>query len=115
MNEPKKVASRFVPLSAFKTTLTGHITARDKQLPIAITPEMHQALGADGYTYLTISNMVGQEIVKAYLYDDKVLVERGQDGTTARPFPNGSCVDANPTWAGVQAFVCQVDCCEQSK
>ena len=63
MNEPKKVASRFVPLSAFKTTLTGHITARDKQLPIAITPEMRQALGADGYTYLTISNMVGQEIV----------------------------------------------------
>lgn len=115
MTEPKKPISRFVPLSAFKTSLTDNITARDKQLPIAVTPALRTALGADGYTFLTISNMVGTEVVKAYMFDNKILIERGQDGTEARPFPNGSCVDANPTWAGIKAYVCQMDCCEQSE
>lgn len=112
MAEPVKEASRFVPITGVNTTLESKLGRLDKQLPIPLTPTQRKLLAGGAFTFLTISNDVDMEVVKAYLFDDKLLIERGQDGTDATAFPAGSCVTSQPTWAGIKELICTLDCCE---
>lgn len=113
MAEPVKEASKFVPITGLNAVLDSTLGRLDKQLPIALSPSIKKQLKGGTFTYLTISNHVDTEVVKAYLFDDKLLIERGQDGTEATAFPKGSCVTSQVTYAGIKELICTLDCCEQ--
>ncbi|ETD67173.1 hypothetical protein V757_11630 [Pelistega indica] len=115
MTIPVKEASKFVTVTGFSTTLNTTLTRYDKQLPIEITPMLRNKLKGGAFTFMTISNHVDSEVVKVFLFDNKLLIERGQDDTEATAFPKGSCINANPTWAGIKELICTLDCCAKSE
>ncbi|ETD72778.1 hypothetical protein V757_02230 [Pelistega indica] len=112
MTDDIKPASQFVAITGFRTHLNSTLARFDKQLPIDISPTLKESLKTANFTFMTIRNQVDTEVVKVYLFDNKVLIERGQDGTKATAFPKGSCVDADPTWAGIKELICSYECCE---
>lgn len=60
------------------------------------------------YTYLTIYDGVNREVVKAYKDAGEVLIQRGQNGTTASTFPPGACAKFEINSAWIEDFVCQL-------
>lgn len=113
-------------LNGYKATLSEKLTATDRLLPITNARELAEMLGED-HTYLVINDGTGAEIVKAYRFGNEVKIERGQDGTTSKAFPTGSCVKWEATESGITETVCNGDfkcqdklkdgekscCCEQ--
>jgi hypothetical protein len=92
------------------------LTATATTLPLANgdAGSLATKIGATGHAWLTISDPIGAEVVKASVFNGQILIERGQDGSTARVFPAGSCVDARMTSAAVKDLICNYDCCATS-
>lgn len=100
-------------LNGYRTSLNGKLNATDGLLPITDARELAEKLDAD-HTYLVINDGTGAEIVKAYAFGNEVKIERGQDGTTAKTFPAGTCVKWEVTKQGITETVCNSNfsCCE---
>lgn len=94
LSSPLEKGARYLPLSA-----------SDEAGLKAILPE-------GDYTYLTLTDPVGSEIVKVTNTCDTLLVDRGQDGTEDRKFPRGTCVKFSVSPAVVKELICTHDCCE---
>lgn len=111
---PVPEASRFVPITMTNLSLTQTLPRTATQLPVELSPTLRDLLAGGAFTYMTISNAVDIEVVKVYLFDGKLLMERGIDGTEPTAFPKGSCVDTRPTWAGISELICTLDCCDDA-
>ena len=97
----------------FTASLSDRLDKGDRSLPLNTTDENRlKAAVPDGdYTYLVIRDPTGAEIVKVENTCGTLLVTRGQDGTTARNFPRGSCIRYETTPAIVKDLICNYDCC----
>jgi hypothetical protein len=64
------------------------------------------------HTYLVISAPgLGCEVVRASFAYGVLNLERGQDGTVARPWPMNSCIEWQMVGAAVSALAFQAACC----
>lgn len=99
-------------LNGYTSQLSEKLSATDKLLPITDARSLADQLD-DKHTYLVINDGTGAEIVKAYRFGNQIKIERGQDGTTAKTYPAGSCVKWEATQSGITETVCQSDfnCC----
>lgn len=70
-------------------------------------------LSNGGHTYLSLSCPGGFEIVKATCQAGVIVLERGQDGTSAQPFPIGACVEYIMTGAAVNDLIEQYQACPE--
>lgn len=87
-------------LNNYSTTLTAAITNSDTSLAVDnITPVDNLSMSSPDYLLLTIDDGTNIEIVKCegVFFGELSITERGVDGTTASPFPNGSKVECNTT------------------
>lgn len=98
----------------FRTTLNNKFLATDTVLPLTATDAAWLvSLIPDGdYTFLTLREPTGVEIVKVDNMCATLVVTRAQDGTTARTFPKSSCVSCEITPTVVKDIVCNYDCCD---
>lgn len=98
----------------FTTSLSERLEKGVRVLPLFSKDEAAlKALVPDGeYTFLTIRDLVGAEIVKVENTCDTLLVTRAQDGTSEKTFPKGSCVRFEMTPAVVKELICTHNCCE---
>lgn len=100
----------------FYATLTGKLMDTDQFLnlnPNSMMQLMSQMEEGD-YTYLTISDRLNTEIVKATktCFEGGVMIERGQGDTEPRHFPFGSCVTFEVTTPVVKDLICNYECCD---
>lgn len=102
---------------AFTATLSAKLERGDLVLPLSRTDEMAlKSYIPDGeYTYLTIRDTTGTEIVKVEHVCSELVLTRAQDGTLERTFPKGSCVRFEMTPAAVKDLICTYDCCEDGE
>lgn len=101
-------------LQCWKARLLSPIDPSDTV--VMIDPLAQGVLGGvlqnGSFTYLVISApSLGCEIVKATFAYGVVNLERGQDGTQARPWPMNSCIEWVLTGAAVTALAFQQACC----
>lgn len=101
-------------IQCWSAQLLAPITAIDTTIFIG-APQL-ATLGAvlnnGSHTYLTITAPgLGCEIVKATFAYGVVNLERGQDGTAARPWPMGACIEWSLTGAAVSELAFQQACC----
>ncbi len=85
------------PLNFVRTTLRAPIGASDTQLQLATdTGALFDPIAAGDYVFITVNDLTTAEIMKytssGPVVNDTIIVERAQDGTTAKAFPAGSCV-----------------------
>lgn len=83
-----------------RTSNTRVIGASDKEVCIPLSDSTKFTLTPSEYFYITVRNGDHREFMKVVGSDgNKLLVERGVDGTKASSFPKGSCisVDWNPS------------------
>lgn len=81
------------------------LSKKDSDILKALLPE-------DSYTYLTLREPTGAEIVRAEHTCGGIVIDRGEDGTKARTFPRGTCVRFEMTPAVVKDMICNIDCCD---
>jgi hypothetical protein len=82
-------------------------------LPANRLSQLAGVLGSGGQTYLTFhAPGLGCEIVKATYAYGVLTLERGQDGTAARPWPKGSCLEWTLTGQAVKEIVQETIFCE---
>lgn len=93
--------------------LTSVMRPTDTALPVtpADAARVSSALGSTRHAWLTISDPTGSEVVRATAWNGQVLVDRAQDGSIARTFPAGACVDSRVTYAGLKDLLCNYNCC----
>jgi hypothetical protein len=79
-----------------RTTLRAAISPSSLQLLLATGGGAYFEIGTGNYMYITLEDGQSVEIVKytstGAIVNDTLTVERGQDGTTAKSFPAGTCV-----------------------
>src|SRR6478752_8475165 len=79
-----------------RTTLRASIGPQNTQLMLAIGGGMYFEIGAGNYMYITVEDGQSVEIMKytctGPVTNDMINVSRGEDGTTPKAFPAGSCV-----------------------
>lgn len=101
-------------LQCWKTRLLSPVDPGDTVVMIEALAQgiLGGVLQNGSHTYLVISAPgLGCEIVKATFAYGVVNVERGQDGTQARPWPMNSCIEWAMTGAAVTALAFQQSCC----
>lgn len=99
---------------ALSITLDAKLNKDDRYLPLSESNEalLVAALPNEGdYTYLTIREPSGAEVVKVTNSCSVFTVDRGEDGTDARTAPRGSCVRWEMTPQQVKDLICNYDCC----
>ena len=101
-------------LNGFKTKLSGRLDKTDGILPVEDTQSLAAKLGS-GHTYLTLTDGLNTEIVKASTFGNEVKIVRAQGGTEAKTFANGTCVKWEATKMGIEETVCSADFECQSK
>lgn len=96
-----------------KYQLASALSAAGTVLPLsaANSAALATAIGASGHAWLTLEDPLGSEVVKATVFNSTVMILRGQDSSTARAFPAGTCIDARVTYAGLKDLMCNFDCC----
>lgn len=81
-----------------RATLRAPLNTTSNVLQLTAGQGSRFAIPTGDYMYLTISDPSGEEVVRytstGTVAGDNIVVDRAQDGTTARPFPAGSCVVA---------------------
>ncbi len=84
----------YLGLTNFIAELQAPLNAED--VTPSIRADKHARLCATlsngAHTYLSLECPGGFEIVKATCQSGVVLLDRGEDGTSAQPFPIGSCL-----------------------
>lgn len=96
----------------------------DLQAPLAadeVTPSLRpdkyarlcSALSNDTHTYLALEAPTYFEIVKAKCFAGVITFDRGQDGTSAQPFPMGACVRFIMAGAAVKDLINETLTCPQ--
>lgn len=80
-----------------RTSLRAPIGVSDTQLQLASgTGVLFNSVGSGNWCYVTINDNTTAEIVKytstGDVVNDTIVVERAQDGTSAKAFPAGACV-----------------------
>ena len=94
-----------------RTTLRAAITSSSTSLLLASGGGAYFNIGTGNWQYLTIEDGNSVEIVKytctGVVVNDTIVVERGQDGTTAKSFPAGACVKVAWNAGQVNALVVQ--------
>lgn len=101
-------------LQCWRSRLLAPALAEDTTLMIEALPGATLAalLQNGSHTYLVISAPgLGCEIVKTTVAYGAVNVERGVDGTVARPWPMNSCIEWSMVGAAVSALAFQAACC----
>lgn len=101
-------------LNGYKTKLSDRLDKTSGILPIEDAQGLAAKLGA-GHTYLTITDGLDTEIVKASTFGSEVKIERSQGGTDAKTFANGSCVKWEATKMGIEETICSADFVCQEK
>ena len=98
----------------FQGRLAASMGPTDTSLPLVAGDAalLASSLGQTHHAWLTVYDPTGSEVVRATAWGGQILVERGQDGSTPRTFPPGSCVDARVTYAGVKDLMCNYSCCD---
>lgn len=98
----------------FTATLNNKLPKDGRSLPLTSHDMdiLKGLLPEDSYTFLTLREPTGTEIVKATHTCGGIVIDRGEDGTDARTFPRGSCVRFEMTPAVVKEMICTVDCCD---
>lgn len=105
--------AKYTQLAGFISNLVAKLGDNDADLPVH-EPHialLRQRLGADGYTYLRITDGTVIEYVKLSAVNDALRLERGLEDTTPHTFPVGSCVAWEITPSAVRDIVCQMPCC----
>ena len=99
-------------LNGYFSSLSSPINSVDGILPVNDAANLATLL-ISGHTYLTLNDGTGTEIVKAESFGTQVKITRGQDGTTAKAYPAGTCVKWEATRQGIKDTVCSsdFDCC----
>lgn len=99
----------------FRATLVSKLEKDALLLPLSELDrvDLLDQLGEDGnYTYLVLrADNVRSEVVKVTVNCDELVLERGQDSTTAKTFPRGTCVLFLVTPMIVKHLICNYDCC----
>lgn len=95
-------------LNGFKTKLAERLDNKAGILPVEDAKSLAAKLGS-GHTYLTLSDGLNTEIVKALTFGNDVKIERSQGGTDAKTFAPGTCVKWEATKMGVEETVCAAD------
>lgn len=95
-----------------QTTLRSAITPSSTSLALASGGGAYFAIGVDNYVYLTLLDGASVEVVKftnsgIIVNDTLTGIERGQDNTTAKSFPAGTCVKVAWNVAQIQDLVTQ--------
>jgi hypothetical protein len=81
-------------------------------VPTAMRSILCGVLGNGSHTYLVLTAPgLGCEIVKATCSYGTILLERGQDGTTAHAWPQGSCIEWALVGAAVRDLIAQTEAC----
>lgn len=100
----------------FSATLVSKLEKDALLLPLSELDrvDLLDQLGEDGnYTYLVLrADNIRSEIVKVTVKCNELVLERGQDSTTAKTFPRGTCVLFLVTPMIVKHLICNYDCCE---
>lgn len=98
----------------FRTTLNNKMLNTDVVLPLtsADTALLTSLISDGDYTFLTLREPTGVEIIKVENSCSSLTVTRAQDGTTARTFPKGSCVACEITPAMIKDLICNYNCCD---
>lgn len=105
-----KKNGKYLWLNGWKARLDKALPADGRLLSVRGLAERLAA----GYTYLTLDDGTGAEIVKAEAFGNDVKITRGLDGTEAKAFPAGTCVRWEATRMGIRDTVCAADfeCCK---
>lgn len=95
-----------------QTTLRAAIAPGDTSLQLASGGGAYFAIGTGNYVYLTLLDGASVEVVKftnsgIIVSDTLTGIERGQDNTTAKAFPAGTCVKVAWNVAQIQDLVNQ--------
>ena len=93
------------------TTLTGPMTAVQTSLPVTqdILSKLLLGLGVDGYTWLIIADDFNTEVVKTFVLNGTVFLNRNI-GLPGFAFPVGTCVYWDVTDESVQDRACNTTC-----
>jgi len=95
-----------------RTTLRAPATPTDTVLQLESGSGAMFSIPSGDYCYLTVNDSATVEIMKytsiGPVIDDTIPVMRGQDGTTAKAFPAGSCVQIAWNKKQVADFVTQL-------
>jgi hypothetical protein len=107
----------YLGLQNFVATLDAPISAEDVTPPIRFdkAARICSTIGGGNHVYMTLECPGSYEIVKVSCQFGVVVMERGQDGTAAQPFPKGACLTY--AWVGAaigdmvdQALACPRPC-----
>lgn len=95
-----------------KTTLRAPLRATDTHLQLAIGSGLAFNFTVGDYCYLTLEDRSTHEVVKytssGVVVGDNIPVLRGQDGSTPRAFPAGTCVTISWNEAQITDLIQQV-------
>jgi hypothetical protein len=95
-----------------RTTLRSPVTPSDTMLLLEAGSGVLFGLSPGDYCYVTVNDGVTVEVMKytsiGPVINDTIPVARGQDGTTAKAFPAGACVQVAWNKAQVADFVTQL-------
>lgn len=95
-------------LNGFKTKLSERLDKESGILPVEDAKSLAAKLGS-GHTYLTVTDGMNTEIVKATTFGEEVKIERAQGGTEATTFAYGTCVRWEATKMGIEETVCDAE------
>lgn len=104
----------YIWLNGYKTSLSERLDKTGGLLPVEDSVRLATMLGA-GHTYLTLSDGLNTEIVKASTFGNDVKIVRAQGGTDAKTFAAGTCVKWEATKMGIEETVCDADFACQGK
>ena len=100
----------YITAAGFETRLTEYLFIETNYLPVpqvAYTHLLHLLDNGD-HTYLCIKDGNAEEYVRVKNVCDRLVLFRGEEGTTVKAFPCGSLVTFAMTKSGVEAQVCQM-------
>jgi hypothetical protein len=99
----------FVFADGLRVNLTAKLNVGDTVLPISAgdASKVCAIVGIANFTYLTISNGISIEVVKATCAAGVVNIERAQNGTSALTIPANSCASFVVNKAVVDAYMSQ--------
>lgn len=98
----------------FSALLNNVLTADAQYLPISNTDysKLLALIPEDEFAYLTIKDNLNKEVIKVTNQCGTLLVERGQGATTAKKFPNKSCIFFEMSEPVIDWKICNLNCCE---